>query len=277
MAPFGWFKRKAREAETPSLEELTRRLRDADADAATREDSARAIGALGEEGWESIGALTEALRDNAKPVRLEAADALIKVGGDLDTALAAMTALLADGDAATRRAAAAQIGRSGARAAPAADPLLAALDDPDDAVVGAAVDALLQIGQPVVAALVEAIKTGAGRPRDGAARAAAKIAPVAIPAFIDMTDSDDEAIRFIGALGLADLVPADETLEIVLEALGHADPFYRAWAARVIGLFGPEVEGQAGVPLDKAAADAEPAVREAAASARAKIRPENES
>lgn len=270
MAPFGWFKRKAHAAEIPTLEELTRRLRGGDAMA--REAAARAIGALGEDGWEAIGVLTESLQDDVKPVRLEAADALIKVGGDLDTALAAMVTLLADDDSAIRRAAAAQIGRSGGRAAPAVDSLLTALGDPDDAVVGAAVDALLQIGQPAVAAVVDAIKDGAGRPREGAARAAAKIAPVAIPAFIDMTDSDDAAIRFIGALGLADLVPADETLEIVLEALGHEDPFYRAWAARVVGLFGPEVEPKAGAALERAAEDPVDAVCEAAAASRAKIR-----
>ena len=88
-----------------------------------------------------------------------------------------------------------------------------------------------------------------------------------------MTEDEAPGVRYIGALGLADLTPATENLQQILEALQCEDWFFRAWAARVLGLFGSEVEQEAAEALESAAKDDHPEVRAAATEALGKIRP----
>ncbi len=244
-------------------------------DAAAREDAVRQLGALGLEARDAVEALSRALEDEGKSVRLQAADALVKVGGDAHKAMEVLAALLEDGDASIRRAAAVQVGRSADRAAPAAPALVKALGDGEDRVVEAAVDALVQVGAVAVPALVEVLQSekGGDRTRQGAVTAASHIAPRAIPTFLEMTEDASPRVRYIGALGLADLTPAGENLQPILEALAGEDWLFRAWAARVLGLFGREVEEEAAGLLESALKDDHPEVRAAAVEALGKVRP----
>jgi HEAT repeat protein len=271
MGIFDFFKKRAQDDTPRSAAEWIPRL--GDEDPGVREEAARRLGGLGAEGREARGALTTALDDRAWRVRLEAADALVKVGGDVEKAMRTLGILLENEDAAIRRDAATQIGRSAERAEPAAPALVRALADGDEAVVQAAVAALRQVGRVAVPALVEALKSGPAEARGGAAAAVVTIAPVAMPTFIAMTDDEDRDTRLIGALGLADLIPAEETLEHLLAALRHQDAFFRAWAARTLGLLGPEIEAEAGDPLEAARdRDPDPEVREEARASLEKIR-----
>jgi len=271
MGIFDLFRKREHDPGPESAAEWIRRLGDEDASA--REDAARRLGALGAEAGEAREALTAALDDVSVRVRLEAADALVKVGGDAEPAMRTLSALLENEDAAIRRDAATQIARSAERAVPAVPALVRTLADPETTVVRAAVSALRQVGQGAVPTLVEALKSGPEKGRRGAADAVVTIAPVAMPTFIAMTDDEDGDTRLIGALGLADLIPAEETLELLLAGLGHEDAFFRAWAARTLGLLGPEIASEAGARLEAVRdRDADPEVRAAARASLEKIR-----
>ena len=264
-----WWRRRET-AQPVAIGELIDRL--THGDDATRLETVRELDRRGPDAADAADALEAALDDPNKEVQLEAADALVRVGGDVARAMDALTRLLQDDEARIRVQAARQIGRSGDRAEPAVPALVHALGDPDDSVVHAGVDALLQTGPAAVPQLIHALQHGEPRVRRGAADAVVKIAPVAIPTFVEMTDSKDRSVRLIAALSLADLIPAEETLALVLEALTHEEALFRAWAARTLGLFGPEVVARAGIPLEHAQKDTDPEVRAAADRALARVR-----
>ncbi len=269
----GWFDRFRKRAadDTPSAADLAKTLRHGDPTA--RERAAVQLGEMGTDGWEAIGVLTDALDDDAPRVRLEAADALIKVGGDAERAMATLGALLDSDDAAFRHDVVVQIGRSGERAAPALPSLIRALGDADADVGRVAVDAIFKVGEVSVPSLVDVLRAGPDETRRRAAEAAYKVAPVAIPVFLELTDDDNpQAERFIGACGLADLVPAEENLEIILEAVASDDWLFRSWACRALGLLGPEVRAEAEPVLVSAADDPHEDVRRAASEAVEKVR-----
>lgn len=269
MGIFDIFKgRKADDSR--DVQTLVKQLKDEDP--RVRERAAVHLGELGSDGWEAAGVLTDRLGDDDARVRLQAADAVIKVGGDIGRALDALTALLTSDDATLRHDAAIQIGRSGERAEPALPALIEALGDPDDDVCRVTIDTIFKIGEVGVPKLAEAIKAGPDRARINATIAAYKVAPVSIPVFLDLTDDDNPKDEmFIGACGLADLVPAEENLEIILEALESDDWLFRMWAAQALGLLGPEVKTEAEAPLAKASNDARPEVARAAKEAIEKI------
>lgn len=134
-------------AELPegSIAKLAEFLTSLDADA--RADAVIALGELGSEAVEAISAIEIALADESSDIRHSAALALGKMGEEQGArAVPPLTAVLeTDPDAEVRAQAAWALGQMGIAAEPAADALLAALDDPDDMVQLEAYGALKNI------------------------------------------------------------------------------------------------------------------------------------
>ena len=95
---------------------------------------------------------------------------------------------------------------------------------------------------------------------------------MSIPTFVELTGDSDNTLRYIGALGLADLTPAEENLDLVLDALRDDDWLFRAWAASTLRLFGAEVAEAASPCLEAALEDEHPEVKKAAEEALKKIK-----
>ena len=134
-------------AELPegSIARLAEFLTAQDADA--RADAVLALGQLGPEAAEAVSAIEIALADESSEIRHNAVWALGNMGEEQGArAVPALTAVLendVDGD--VRAQAAWALGQMGVAAEPAADALLAALEDPEDMVQLEAYEALKNI------------------------------------------------------------------------------------------------------------------------------------
>jgi HEAT repeat protein len=116
-------------------------------DAGIRADAVLALGQLGPRAAEAIPAIEIALADESSEIRHSAAWALGNMGEEQGTrAVPPLTAVLqTDSDADVRAQAAWALGQMGVSAEPAADALLAALEDPEDMVQLEAYEALKNI------------------------------------------------------------------------------------------------------------------------------------
>lgn len=116
-------------------------------DADTRADAILALGQLGPEAAEAVSAIEIALADESSEIRHSAAWALGNMGAEQGArAVPPLTAVLeTDPDADVRAQAAWALGQMGIAAEPAADALLAALEDPEDMVQLEAYEALKNI------------------------------------------------------------------------------------------------------------------------------------
>lgn len=223
--------------------------------------------------------------------RLEAADALVRIGRP---AVAALTAATRSEDAATRRMAALSLARIGTRAL---EGLAEAMHSDCAEVRAIATAALVRIGAAAVPPLI--LRLRAEPPiRALAASALSQIGAPAVPALIEEAESENTAIRraVVGALGkigdrraasrvrglAAD--PNDGIRQAAVEALGKLQdreavpvlsaclrddaPAIRGAAAAALG----EIRDRAGVPpLASSLHDPEEGVRRGAAGALGRI------
>lgn len=255
-----------------------------DKDPALRSRAAFLLGSVGPgpTAQTAAPALTEALADEAAPVRLEAALALSQLRQTSPKVVAPLIEALKSSDADVRRRAASGVAQVGP-AAKEAIPLLVNLlkDRADDTVRGAAASALGSMGaeakdalpalraalhddQPTVrlqvaAALVRlSTQPGAAKPAEGIAEPIGVL--IALLPDKTLALQAQTALLQLGAVAVPSLV----------EALQGKDPEIRKGAAATLGLLGPLAKSA--VPaLVRDLADPQEAVRLAAADALLKL------
>jgi HEAT repeat protein len=169
-----------------TLDVLIDLLSDGTADDARREEAALAIKALGDD---ALPPLRKLLQADDADLRWWSARALAALGGPSSVSLLIET--LSDPDSDVRACAA--LGLGALAAAEAAAPLTHLLADESAYVGRIAGNALIQIGQSAVSALIEALNSQAPAARAGAARALIPLeSHAAIPALF--TALDDESV-----------------------------------------------------------------------------------
>lgn len=104
--------------------------------------------------WNSLASLVEGLQAPHWLTRSRSAEAIGNCGPDAAAAIPALRQALHDEHREVRRDAALAFGKLGELAVPAIGDLIALLDDPDVTVKWAAIDALQEIGTPAVNALI---------------------------------------------------------------------------------------------------------------------------
>jgi HEAT repeat protein len=163
-------------------------------------DDARMTAALGRITEADLPALREAAASREPETRALAATALGAIKSE--DALAALLPLSADPDATVRAAAFHALGQQ--RAAEAVTPLLFALSDRSPYLARLAADALIQIGEPAVLPLIEALDHEVEpRVRVNLARALALIADArAIPALFRALDDESHLVEHWADAGL---------------------------------------------------------------------------
>jgi HEAT repeat protein len=176
-----------------------------------------ALGGLGPDGKDAVGALREVLSNPDPGLRLAAVHALGSVGSAAKEAVPDLIALLGGDDAALRAAAAEALGDVGPDAEKAVDPLVRALDPTEP--VGLRRNAACALG---------GIGPKAAKARD--------------PLRKRVADKDeDQSVRVFAAYALCTVTEGRDwalAKPVFLEALGQANPDLRATAARVLGAVG---------------------------------------
>ena len=130
-----------------------------------------ALNNIGPDAKEAVPALIEALKDEDKTARQNAAEALGNMGPDAKDAVPTLIETLKDKYGAVRRAAADALGSIGPDAEEAVPALIEALKNKDGTVHRAAASALGSIGPDAVPELIEALKNDDGTLRENAANA----------------------------------------------------------------------------------------------------------
>ncbi len=180
-----------------------------DEEPTVRSDAADALGLLCESAADAVPMLSDALRDDYEPVRLNAAYALGAIG---EPAVSTLIEKLSDEKDSPRRMAAYGLAAVGA---PAVETLCEALEHENDEVRHQATYALAQIGsaaEPAISVLMEHSKDNKVEVRRYIPEALGAIgapAAPAVPTLIDMLANDEDVqVRFESALALGQIGPA---------------------------------------------------------------------
>ena len=189
------------------LQEQRRLITTLESKEGARGEAARiALGPIGARTKTALPALTEALKDEAAPVRAGAAAALCWVAVQAQAAVPALTEALQDRDSRVRRLSGLALARIGPDARPAVPALIQALVDEDMKVRAAATSALGRIGPDAATGLVEAVqKNKAARIRAAAAAALPTIpgqASAAVPTLIGALKDKDVGVRLTAVWSL---------------------------------------------------------------------------
>jgi HEAT repeat protein len=216
-----------------------------DEDPSVRSDAADELGLLGESSADAIPMLSETLRDNYEPARLNAAYTLGAIG---EPAVPALIEKLSDESGPTRRAAAYGLAAVGAPAVPA---LCEALEHENDAVRVEATYALAQIGstaEPAIQVLMEHSEDSNVEVRRYVPEAFGAIGPPAAPAVPTLIDrlanDEDVQVRFESALALAQIGPASsDAIPVLKDSLSDSNRYVRDNSIHALKRIGtPEAE-----------------------------------
>lgn len=188
----------------------------------------------------AVPALTEALKDPLPAVRRLAVIALVEMGVEARPALPCLTQALYDGHQGVRCRAILALGEIGPDARVAAPALVQLLQDPIPLVRRWAAWALGEIGPT---------------------------APASIPALIEALAEDDVCHCAVTAAALTKM--GQRATPRLIEALRHADPRVRRYAAKVLGKCGRRVD--AAEALADLQRDSDPLIRAAGAEALRKL------
>ncbi len=195
----------------------------------------------------------------------------------IELAVSALETVLSDDSAAVRIQAVEALGRIGLPAAAMARRLIGMLKEPDETVRCQAAWALGQVGgnaEATVAALVELLDDASAPVKESAARAlgamAAAAAP-AIPAIVALLLDGQESVRAAAADAIARVGPLERVAtDALVEGLASPDNIVRAHTAEALGTIGAAAE-DAAPALVLAMSDANDRVRSRAVEALGKI------
>ncbi|UCG63712.1 MAG: HEAT repeat domain-containing protein [Deltaproteobacteria bacterium] len=197
-------------------------------------------------GPQSVAKLIKALGDNESEVRMNAAEALGRIGPDANEAGPALIEALSDSDYAVRYSAAEALGEIGYDTKEAIRALIKALGDPDSDVRWRAASALGSIGldaKEAVPALIHALGDDHHRVRYSAAEALGKMgagAKEAVPALTKMLGNEPYGLRVIARSALEAIGADPQELIPSLELfLVHGTLEVRREAAEMLGNIGP--------------------------------------
>jgi HEAT repeat protein len=173
-----------------------------------RRGAALALGFIGKPAEPAIPALVQLLSDPENSVRQEAARSLAKIG---PMSVGPLIDTLDGADRKARAAAIVALVDLGSQAAPAIEPLAAALRDHDHLIHGTAAEALSGIGKPAVGMLISALDDPNPDVRHIAASALSRmgvIADEAVPSLVRTLDDTESPVRAAAANALGRIGPA---------------------------------------------------------------------
>lgn len=204
---------------------------------------------------EALAALSEALADDDKAVRVAAASALQGFGRKAEPVVPALIRALSDTVAEVRQEAAGALGEVGPGAKTAVRPLVNALKDKDWEVRWTAAGALGAIGTAARSAerpLTAALEDDNPIVRVHAACALARINPeltdAMVPRLVRALQNDNASVRVSAIGGLTALgVKAKEAVQPLIEALQDSDPLVRKTAGFALQVIDPQAARRAGV------------------------------
>lgn len=224
-------------------------------------DALASVAALRATGPAARAPLLAALGSADAAIRSIAATALgaTAPGGD-DDAVQALHSALHDGDGAVRLAAAKTLGTAVAQSGPLVD----LLGDRYDYVRDGAADALVELGDPAVAPLVQALGSARASVRELAAVSLGRVGTVrAVRPLISLLSDTSPRIRTAAAEALGH-IRSTVAVEPLIEAVQDSAPGVRVGAAAALGAIG---DARAVAPLIRTLRDANVRVRTAAVAA----------
>jgi HEAT repeat protein len=256
-------------AAAPAAPDLVRLL--ADRDDSVRDWVFRALEAIGPD---AVPALTQGCKSVVPGVRVEAAEALGRIGPGADSAVPTLLPLLQDTSAGPRVAAARALGRI----APESDAVVARLRETlrenDNDLRLESARALGAFGSRASSAIPElrvAVKDPVRRVRNAAARALVRIGKPSVHALVELLKDNDHLVRRQALLALRDLGPdAIAAVPALTTALADSTTSLRPLAIEALAAIGsPGVSPLVKLFQDDSSAD----LRTRAASALARIGP----
>jgi HEAT repeat protein len=225
--------------------------------AAVRKTAAEILGRIGPEAKEAVPALTRALTDTDRGVRLQATTALGQIDpGNAAVRAAELIAALKDKDPEVRGTAAESLGQLSPAPAGVVDALTAALRDDSFQVRLAAVYALGKLGPAGVPALQGAVQHTDTHIRTTALSRLGDLGDLgdaarpALPTLREALRDADLEVRVAAGEALTKLdptTPLDDLVAELTKALGGADESQRKQAAEALGRLGPAAKSA--VPL----------------------------
>jgi HEAT repeat protein len=200
-----------------------------------------------------------------------AAWALGRIGPDARQAVPALAEAMSGKDVRGRDQAAWALSRMGPHAVGALDALAKEISGGSYAMRCHTRDALVNIGEPAVPALVKAIESGKAIQAAEAAGCLGRLARPALPGLVAMAADAEPQARAAAVEAICRIDPtAEGAVQAATAALSDKDMFVRHRTAKALGEAGPAA-GPAVGALAKALADKAPEVRGAAAEALGRV------
>jgi HEAT repeat protein len=232
-----------------------------------RVQTAEALGKVHGDVKATVTALTMQVRDSSPKVQVAAARALGELKKDAAEAVPALVVLVQDTHEEVREAAAAAVAAIGVLEEEAVHKLTQGLRSPDNMVRAQTAQALGEIGAPAAdaaPALAKALADNNDRVRAKAAEALGKLgegAEKAVPQLVRALRDQDTWVSALAAEALGEIGNgAAEAVPALMRSLRHANPVIRARAAEALGKVG-ETAQRAVPALTAAANDIESVVR----------------
>lgn len=186
--------------------------------------------------------IEEIIRNTSNPVlynRLDAVYKLISLGRTEKQAINQLIVLLGDSNKATSGIASSGLAKIGE---PAIEPLIDALNNPNDHVRYMAATALEKIGliaKPATSALIEALSNQEGLVQLKAANALSKIGTPAIEQLMELLGSSDVKVKFLAVKALGDMkTQAEPALSLLIQTLPDSELGTRYAIIQAIGNIG---------------------------------------
>lgn len=227
-------------ASAASVDTLVQDLKSPDAE--KRSAAATELADLGEQAAPAVEALKAGLKDKDPSVRAHCAMALGHIGKAAMPVIDDLVTLLADPDIHTRRAAIRAVRMIKPGPEKVVPLMLKALGDKERPVVLMALHTLAEVGEPVVAPMIEALKDD--RTDYWACIVLSEIGPAAkaaVPQLIKTLDDDEPEVRMEVAMTLAAIGDAAEpAVPRLTEELKDKESGVRLAAIYALGTLGPK-------------------------------------
>jgi HEAT repeat protein len=225
-----------------------------DAQAARREQAAKAVGSIGSSAKAAVPALLQAVEDQEARVRLAAIQSLGRIGPDAKDAAPALIQVYQQGNEAEdiRKAAVAALGNMGPAAQDAVGVMIKTLaEDESLALSGHVQMAVMRLGPAAVPDLIELLQDQDPDVRAHAAVALNWVGPGArdaVPALVRALQDEGHSVREGAAFALLRIGPgAKDAIPALVKALQDKDSEVRRIAAMALQEIDPHAAQEAGV------------------------------